>query len=109
MCVSGVPESQKVFTASPGMPGALAEALHKIAELYPNGKKNLKPTQIAGTVQNSKAHNPLPERNEAQDKTSEHTYRARHPQPVLLSCSISLQSALLQLSNHYSIINPELL
>lgn len=42
MCVSGVPESQKVFTASPGMPGALAEALHKIAELYPNGKKKSK-------------------------------------------------------------------
>lgn len=108
--MSGVPKSQRVLTTSPGMPGALAEALHKIAELYPNGKKkNLKPTQIAGTVQNSKAHNPLPERNEAQDKTSEHTYRARHPQSVLLSCSISLQSALLQLSNHYSIINPELL
>lgn len=71
MCVSGMPETQRAITTFPGMSGAQAEALHEIAVYYPRGKKkNLRPIQTPGTVQNSKAHNPLLEKNEAQAKSS---------------------------------------
>lgn len=83
VCVSGMPKSQRAFTIFPCMPGALAEALHEITVFYPKRKKkNLRPKQTPDAVQNSKAHNPLPERNEAQAKSSQHKYRARHPQPA---------------------------
>lgn len=81
VCVSGMPKSQREFTTFPGMPGVLAEVLHEIAVFYPKRKKKKSKTkQTPGTVQNSKAHNPLPQRNEAQAKSSRHKYRARHPQ-----------------------------
>lgn len=108
VCGTGMLESQRALTTSPGMPGALAETPQDFAMLHPKGRGGRQTHKQTPSKTPKPIILPLREMKHEVSPQGMTTEADTHSlSPVLLSYSTSLQTALLQLFKLHSIITPE--